>query len=163
VDWSAKSVFYQQGQPPAVIDMGVREEYGVDRPGIEVEITVLSLGLFSSALEHPAIDKELPASGREPVQRAGDFARRAFERQFHSRQGYPGDPPGRAEGLRGLVSHGINEVVCGDFDAERGKLLVILRNVGPFPGIAEIHVVADRDDEAPAIIIDAFPLRNEAV
>ena len=94
----------------------------------------LCFGLLSSALEHTAVNKELLAAGREPVQRSGNFAGRAFKRQFHPRQEYPGDRAGLAQaGAQGLMRHGINQIIGGDLDAKRGELLVVFADRRPIP------------------------------
>src|SRR5215469_12210215 len=56
------------------------------------------------------------------------------------------------------VSHRIDKIICGDAEAHRRKLLVVFRIVRPLPGIAEIHVIADRDDHTPAVVVDTAPV-----
>src|SRR5579862_6404874 len=62
-----------------------------------------------------------------------------------------------------LVSHRVNNVIDADANAERGILFRILRIVGVFPGIAQIHVVADGHHQASAVVVDSAPARLEAV
>src|SRR5579885_2027792 len=50
------------------------------------------------------------------------------------------------------VGHGINDVVDADANPEGRKFLVVLRVIGVFPRIAEIHVVADGHHQAAFVI-----------
>ena len=61
------------------------------------------------------------------------------------------------------MRHGVNDVVNADADPERGVFLGIFGIVGVLPGIAEVHVVADGDHEPAFVVIDAAPMRHEAV
>src|SRR5262245_17688970 len=57
------------------------------------------------------------------------------------------------------MSHRVDQVVHTDAQSEGRKILRVLRIVGMLPGIAEIHVVADGDHPAAAIVINAAPVR----
>src|ERR1035441_3730997 len=64
---------------------------------------------------------------------------------------------------RPSVRHRVNDVIDADADAEGGESFGVLRVVGVFPGIAEIHVVADGDHQAAAIVVDAAPVGGTAL
>ena len=61
------------------------------------------------------------------------------------------------------MGHGVHDVVEDDAESKSGKFLGILRTVGPLPGVAEVHVGADGDHDAAAIVADGAPLRHIAV
>jgi hypothetical protein len=61
------------------------------------------------------------------------------------------------------MGHGVRNVIEHDAKRESGKLLGILRAVRPFPGVAQMHVVADRHHHAAAIVANGAPLRHVAV
>src|ERR1017187_10209968 len=64
---------------------------------------------------------------------------------------------------RRSVSHGVDNIVDADADAEGGEPFGVLRVVGVFPGIAEVHVVADGDHEAAVVVVDAAPVCGAAI
>src|SRR5579884_1000759 len=63
---------------------------------------------------------------------------------------------------KALVRHRVDQIVEPDADAERGEALGILRVIGMLPGIAKVHVVADRDHQAAVVVVDAAPVRRLA-
>jgi len=74
----------QPRQQPAMIDVGVGQQYEIERGRIESETrAVLAVGL-APALEHAAVDQETQAVGFDQETGSGDFARGAEERQFHN-------------------------------------------------------------------------------
>src|SRR6185312_10523316 len=68
-------------------------------------------------------------------------------------------------GARGswLVGHSVGYVVEDNAKRESGKLLRVLRAVGPLPGVTEMHVGADRHHDAAAVVADRAPLGYVAV
>ena len=69
---------------------------------------------------------------------------------------------GRLAGRRS-VRHAVHDVVDADAKRHRRERLRILGIVGPFPGIAQMHVVADGHDDAALVVADGAPLRDVAV
>src|SRR5690606_16235424 len=61
------------------------------------------------------------------------------------------------------VRHRVNYVIDGEAIREGGHRLGVAGIVGMLPGVAEIHVEVDRDHEAAAIVVDAAPVRRDAV
>src|SRR5689334_8374991 len=60
------------------------------------------------------------------------------------------------------VRHGIDDVVDADADSERRELFVIVRIVGPFPGIADVGVERHRHHQPAAIVVNPAPARRTA-
>src|ERR1700680_4198226 len=61
------------------------------------------------------------------------------------------------------VRHSIHDVVEPHTKGHRGKFLRIRRTVCPFPGVTEMHVVANGDDDATFVVADGWPFREVAV
>ena len=61
------------------------------------------------------------------------------------------------------MSHGVNNVVHADPQAEIGKLQGIARSIGPFPGIANVGIQGNCHHNAAFIVIDALPARDLSV
>ena len=61
------------------------------------------------------------------------------------------------------MRHGIHDVIGGDPQGGLRELFVILRVVGVFPGVAQVHVVADGDHESAMVVVDAAPNGGVAV
>src|SRR5580704_11330162 len=61
------------------------------------------------------------------------------------------------------MSHGVGYVVEDDAKSKSGKLLGVLRAIGPLPGVAEMHVSADGHHDAPVVAADGAPLGYVAV
>src|SRR5215472_16914833 len=61
------------------------------------------------------------------------------------------------------MRHRVDHVVDPDPDPQRGELFVVLGIVGMFPRIAQIHVVADGDDQPAFVVEDAAPCILDAV
>src|SRR5690606_39162301 len=73
VDGSAKSALDQQGNAPAVIQMGMREQHGIDAGRIEFErIRITGLDL-AAALEQAAIDEHAPLVATDQRTGSGDL------------------------------------------------------------------------------------------
>src|SRR5207249_4045163 len=68
-------------------------------------------------------------------------------------------------GARGscLVGHRIRNVVEDDAKRKSRKLFGVLRLVSVFPGVAEMHVVADRHHDAPVLVTNGPPFGHVAV
>ena len=56
----------------------------------------------------------------------------------------------------------VNEIVHRNTVGERGVFLGIQRVVGVLPGVAQIHVVENRDHDASLVVADAAPMRRDA-
>ena len=76
---AAKAVAVEAGQEPAVIDVRVREQHGVDRARVEGELAVEDLGLGAPSLEQSAVEQKAPPLELEQMPRAGDRPRGAVE------------------------------------------------------------------------------------
>src|SRR5712664_3425879 len=61
------------------------------------------------------------------------------------------------------VGHSVENVVDPDAVGERSVALGIFWAVRPFPGIANIRVMADGDHDAAAVVADGPPLWDPAV
>ena len=57
VDGSAKSLFDQARNPAAVIEVGVREDDGINLPGRNRRVTPISLAPFLGALEEATVNE----------------------------------------------------------------------------------------------------------
>src|SRR5216683_8291906 len=62
-----------------------------------------------------------------------------------------------------LVRHSVHHVIDPQTKRQRCELLRIARIIGPFPGVPQVHVVADRDHHAAPVIPDRAPFRDVAV
>src|SRR6202034_3167274 len=62
-----------------------------------------------------------------------------------------------------LVRHAIHDVIEPHAKSHRCESLWISWIVGPLPGVAQVHVVADRDHDAPLVVADRPPLRDVSV
>src|SRR5258708_38683488 len=58
-----------------------------------------------------------------------------------------------------LVCQIVDEIVHRGLVRERRPLFQVARIVGPLPGVAHIHVVADRRDDAALRVANAAPVR----
>src|ERR1700674_3547140 len=70
---------------------------------------------------------------------------------------------GTQRSTQGLVGHRVSDVIEDDAKSKSRKLLGVLRLIGVFPGVAEMHVVADRHHDAPMLVADGPPLGDVAV
>src|SRR6185312_16610438 len=61
------------------------------------------------------------------------------------------------------VGHAVDDVVHPHSECQRRERLGVLGRVGPLPGIPEMHVVADRDDDPSLVVADRAPLGDIAV
>src|SRR5689334_1748079 len=62
-----------------------------------------------------------------------------------------------------LMRQIVDPVVDSDAVRQSRKPLVVTRVVGPLPGVAQIHVVADRHHDAALIVIDRAPVLGPSV
>ena len=58
-----------------------------------------------------------------------------------------------------LPRHGVNDVVYTQADGEVGIGRGVIGIVGVFPGVADVGVVRDGDQDAAPVIVDAAPVR----
>ena len=63
----------------------------------------------------------------------------------------------------GLAGHPIHDVVDSEAKSERGEIFGVARVVRPLPSVAEMHVEANGDHDAPFVVADGAPAGNEAV
>src|ERR1700674_1491317 len=70
---------------------------------------------------------------------------------------------GTQRSTQGLVGHRVSDVIEDDAKRKSRKLLGVLRLIGVFPGVAEMHVVTDRHHNAPMAVADRTPLGHVAV
>src|ERR1700704_4498057 len=61
------------------------------------------------------------------------------------------------------VRHSVHDVIDPHPKSQRGKFLRITGIVGPFPGVAEVHVVADSYHDAAPVVADCAPSRDVAI
>ena len=61
------------------------------------------------------------------------------------------------------MRHAIDDVIESDAKGHRGKSLRVIRVVGPLPCVAQVHVVANGDDDAALVVADGAPFRLIAV
>jgi hypothetical protein len=85
VDAPPEALFPQLRQQPGVVDVGVREQDGVDGGGVEAEVAVAFARLGAAALKQTAIEQQ-PRAVREVEQvfGPGDGAGGTPERKFHT-------------------------------------------------------------------------------
>ena len=60
------------------------------------------------------------------------------------------------------MRHGIDDVVDGEAGRERRQIGRVARVVAMFPGIAEVHIVIDRDHEPAVVVVYAAPMGVDA-
>ena len=60
------------------------------------------------------------------------------------------------------MRHGVDHVIDGDLYGQRTFFLRIVRRVGKLPGVAEIGVVRDGDDDPALVVLDRPPMRAAA-
>src|ERR1700730_12602174 len=70
---------------------------------------------------------------------------------------------GTQRSTQGLVGHRVDNVIEDDAKSQSRKLLGVLRLIGVFPGVAEMHIVANRYHDASVLIADGPPLGDVAV
>src|ERR1051326_1791861 len=83
-DLDAKGALGQERQPPAMIEVGVRQQHKIEALGIESEVAGVFVGELAAALVEPAIDQDAPAGAFDEVARPGDVAIGAVKRQFQT-------------------------------------------------------------------------------
>src|SRR5579862_1239851 len=57
-----------------------------------------------------------------------------------------------------LVRHAIHDVIEPHAKSHGSKIFRISRIVGPFPGVPEVHIVADGNDHAAFVVANGAPL-----
>src|SRR3954464_3475005 len=72
-------------------------------------------------------------------------------------------PKGSCRGAILSVRHAVQDVIEADAKGHGREGLGIIRIVRPFPCVAQVHVVADRDHDAPLLVPDSAPFRLIAV
>ena len=72
VDWAVEAVPNEQWQVATMVDMRVRQHHRVDGARGEGKFTIDSLGFFTAALVHAAIEEDALAFGFEKVHGSGD-------------------------------------------------------------------------------------------
>ena len=80
---AAIAVLDEQRQQPAMVEMGVGQQHGVERRRVVCERDPVADRLVRAALEHPAIDEDPGAARVEQVLRAGDGRRATEEVEVH--------------------------------------------------------------------------------
>ena len=72
--------------------------------------------------------------------------------------------PDRKGGLvRFLVRHRVEDGVDGEAVRQPGRFGRVFGHVGVLPGVADIHVVIDGHQHAPAVVIDRAPVRRRGL
>jgi hypothetical protein len=66
-DFAAKAALGQQRQPPAMIEVGVRQQHNIDAGGIETEVAGIFVGELAAPLIEPAVDQKTPAGAFDEV------------------------------------------------------------------------------------------------
>ena len=97
VDLPAEAVFDQDREGAGVVDVGVAQDHGVDRRGIERVVAIGAVGFVSLALHQPAVEEDAVSVGLDQVARAGHRPRRAVKRDLH-----PWSPQGDCRSRRGV-------------------------------------------------------------
>src|SRR5258708_19915530 len=61
------------------------------------------------------------------------------------------------------MRHRIHDVIGYDAECQAGELFIIFWPVRILPRISEIHVVADRYNQAAFVVVDAAPARSDPI
>src|SRR5439155_22406540 len=95
-----------------------------------------------------AINNHSAHVGHGPIRTIGPLAKtvRGYLKRSWNMEGSGGETFARRVSVR-LVGHAVHDVIDADAKRHRGKRLRIVGAVGPFPRVAQMHVVADRDDD----------------
>ena len=80
-DFAAKSALGQQGQPPAMIEVGMRQQHKIDANGVETKVAGIFLCDLAATLIEPAIDQKTPAGTFDEVARPSNVAISPVKRQ----------------------------------------------------------------------------------
>ena len=86
VDRSIEAVAHDDRQQAAVIEVGVGDEDRVEVLRLEAERDAVPDHLVGAALEHPAVDEDPGARGRQQEARSRDGRRAAEEGELHVRR-----------------------------------------------------------------------------
>ncbi|MNR23952.1 hypothetical protein D3C85_1410050 [compost metagenome] len=81
---AAEAVAHQQGQIPAVVDVGMGQHHGVELGRIERQWIPVAQAQGLVSLEQATVDHDLVTAGIEQVLGAGDRIGRAEELQLHA-------------------------------------------------------------------------------
>jgi hypothetical protein len=87
MDGPRVAVADQQRQQPAVVEVGMRQQHGVERGRLERERDPVADRFVGAALEHPAVDQDPGAARGEQELRAGDRRGPAQELEVHPARG----------------------------------------------------------------------------
>jgi hypothetical protein len=82
-DPSPESLFHQQGQAPAVVQVGMGQEQQVDGGRVETERAPVLLVQLVTALVHATVDQDPSATAFDEVTGAGNLAVCAVKREIH--------------------------------------------------------------------------------
>jgi hypothetical protein len=86
-DLPAEAALHQEGQPAAMVEMGMRQEHAIERCGVESERSGIVLVELATALEQPAIDQDAAAAGLDEMAGTRDAPGGAVERELHGLAG----------------------------------------------------------------------------
>src|SRR4051812_3046483 len=81
VDRSVEALLDQERKPPAMVDVGVAQNHGVDPASVERELHVQSVAFRPVTLEQAAVEQDPGPGGFEQVHRPGNLSGSAPERQ----------------------------------------------------------------------------------
>ena len=79
VDRSVKAFLDQEREPPAVIDVGMAQDHGIDPAGVERELRVQTVALGPVTLEQAPVEQDPGTGGFEQVHRSGHLSGSAPE------------------------------------------------------------------------------------
>ena len=82
-DRAAEALLHEQGYEAAVVEVRVGQQEGIDLRGAERQGKPVAGDVGGRALEHPAVDEDPGAVGREQELGSGDGGRAADELQLH--------------------------------------------------------------------------------
>jgi hypothetical protein len=82
-DLARETLFRQQGNTAAVVEVGMGEQQIIHRRGIETEGLVIFLRQFASALIQPAVDQNLLAAAAHQMAGSGNVVIGAVKGYFH--------------------------------------------------------------------------------
>ncbi|MCE2873791.1 MAG: hypothetical protein LW605_08545 [Xanthomonadales bacterium] len=83
VDRSAEAALHEQRQPAAVVDMRMAQDHCVDGVRLERERPAVAGARIATALQHAAVEQDLPTGHPQDVAGAGHLTRRAVELDLH--------------------------------------------------------------------------------
>ena len=85
VAWIGPAIagLHEEREQPAMVEVGVGQQHGVEGRGVEIERDPVADRLVRAALEHPAVDEDPRLAGLEQVLRARDGRGSAEEVDLH--------------------------------------------------------------------------------